>query len=133
MAETPRFVGQPKPPSLGKNSSIVRRPPFRRLVSLAIAVTVLLVIVLMAIAGNVQKWLWMRQLGYIGIFWTLLSVQWVMFCSAFVFAFLYLWLNFRQAARNSANFGGTASAGRLADFASVADLRQIGVDVSPGF
>jgi uncharacterized membrane protein (UPF0182 family) len=69
-----------------------------------IAAAVLLIIVLGIITGYVEKWLWMRQLDYAGIFWTLLSVQWAMFCSAFVFAFLYLWLNLRQAVRNSAAF-----------------------------
>ena len=60
------------------------------------------VVVLVGIAGNLEQWLWMRQLNYAGIFWTLLSVQWAMFCSAFVVAFLYLWINLRQAAKNSA-------------------------------
>jgi uncharacterized protein len=57
----------------------------------------------------------MRQLDYTGIFWTLLSVQWVMFCSAFVFAFLYLWINLRQAAKNSAGFSRDSQAWRDAD------------------
>ena len=56
----------------------------------------------------------MRQLDYTGIFWTLLSVQWVMFCSAFVFAFLYLWINLRRAAKNSAAFSRDSQAWRHA-------------------
>ena len=52
----------------------------------------------------------MRQLDYTGIFWTILSVQWVMFCSAFAFAFLYLWINLRQAAKNSGVFHGDGRA-----------------------
>ena len=32
------------------------------------------VVVLSTVLGLVQKWLWMRQLDYVGIFWTLLSV-----------------------------------------------------------
>ena len=67
-----------------------------------IVAAVLFVVVLVGIAGNLEQWLWMRQLNYAGIFWTLLSVQWAMFCSAFVVAFLYLWINLRQAAKNSA-------------------------------
>ena len=67
-----------------------------------IVAAVLFVVVLVGIAGNLEQWLWMRQLDYAGIFWTLLSVQWAMFCSAFVVAFLYLWINLRQAAKNSA-------------------------------
>ena len=69
----------------------------------------LLIAVLVGIAGYLEKWLWMRQLDYTGIFWTLLSVQWAMFCSAFVFAFLYLWINLRQAAKNSGAFRRMAS------------------------
>jgi hypothetical protein len=78
-----------------------------------IAAAVLLVAVLVGIAGYLEKWLWMQQLDYTGIFWTLLSVQWGMFCSAFVFAFLYLWINLRQATKNSAAFGGGGQAWRL--------------------
>jgi uncharacterized membrane protein (UPF0182 family) len=61
----------------------------------------------------------MRQLDYAGIFWTLLSVQWAMFCSAFVFAFLYLWVNLRQAVGNSAAFRDDGP------------VAQTGVDFSP--
>ncbi|MGA3193738.1 MAG: hypothetical protein ABSD39_01925 [Terriglobales bacterium] len=32
----------------------------------------------------------MRELDYLGIFWTLLSVKWGMFAVAVAFAFLYL-------------------------------------------
>jgi len=52
----------------------------------------------------------MRQLDYTNIFWTLLSVRWTIFFAAFVFAFLFLWINLRQAAITSADFdiGGQA-------------------------
>jgi uncharacterized protein len=88
---------------MDKNCDVVRMPPpFRHLFRPLIAAAVLFVVVLVSIAGYLEQWLWMRQLDYVGIFWMLLSVQWVMFCSAFVFAFLYLWINLRQAAKNSA-------------------------------
>ena len=35
-----------------------------------------IIAVLVGIAGYLEQWLWMRQLDYAGIFWTLLSVQW---------------------------------------------------------
>ena len=35
---------------------------------------VVIVVVLSTVLGLVQKWLWMRQLDFAGIFWTLLSV-----------------------------------------------------------
>ena len=57
------------------------------------------VILLTVILGLVQKWLWMRELNYSGIFWTLLSIKWVMFGVAAVSAFLFLWINLRIAAR----------------------------------
>ena len=38
-------------------------------------------VVLSVVLGLVQKWLWMRQLDYQGIFWTLLSVKWGIFGS----------------------------------------------------
>jgi uncharacterized membrane protein (UPF0182 family) len=49
--------------------------------------------------GTVQKWLWMRQLGYSGVFWTLFSVKWVMFLVAFGVAGLFLWINLRAAVK----------------------------------
>ena len=57
------------------------------------------VILVTVILGLVQKWLWMRELNYSGIFWTLLSIKWVMFGLAAVGAFLFLWINLRIAAR----------------------------------
>ena len=78
--------------------------PSRHLLRSLIVAAFLLIAVLVGVTGYLEKWLWMRQLDYTGIFWTVLSVQWVMFCSAFVFAFLFLWINLRQAAKNSGAF-----------------------------
>ena len=55
---------------------------------------------LAVVLGLVQKWLWMRQLDYAGIFWTLLSVKWGIFGVTFIVSAFYLWLNLRFAARN---------------------------------
>ena len=63
-------------------------------------VAALLFIALIAIPGFLQKWLWMRQLDYAGIFWTLFSVKVGLTCMAFAFAFLFLWLNVRQASKS---------------------------------
>ena len=52
----------------------------------------------------IQKGLWMRELGYAGVFWPLLSLRWGLFGVAFVDAFLYLWINLRLAARNGGTF-----------------------------
>ena len=73
----------------------------RKLLPWIIPVAMLFIVVLQVIPDLLQKWLWMRQLNYAGIFWTLLSVKWGMTCVAFVGAFLFLWINIRLAARNS--------------------------------
>ncbi|HEX4143158.1 MAG TPA: hypothetical protein VHY91_06380 [Pirellulales bacterium] len=41
-------------------------------------VAILLFGTLVVIPELLQKWLWMRQLNYVDIFWTLLSVKWGM-------------------------------------------------------
>ena len=55
----------------------------------------------MVIPEVLQKLLWMRQLNYEVIFWTLFSVKWGMTSVAFIASFLFLWINIRQAVRNS--------------------------------
>ena len=119
-----------------KGSATGMHPPSRHLLRLMIAAAVLLIVILVGIAGYLEKWLWMRQLDYTGIFWTLLSVQWVMFCSAFVFAFLYLWINLRQATKNGDVFRGEGQAWRLdlprRSFLSSADAdTQPSIELSP--
>jgi len=125
VTESRTVAGEPGP-ALGEESSAgSHRWPRPQL---WIAAAVLLFIVL-ALANYVEQWLWMRQVDYVGIFWTLLSVQWVMFGSAFVFAFLYLWLNLRQAAK--AAFRGRGEAWKP-DFLSRSDaVTQIGIEFSP--
>ena len=75
------------PPSIGHR--------LRWIVFAAFATVILVTVIL----GLVQKWLWMRELNYSGIFWTLLSIKWVMFGVAAVSAFLFLWINLRIAAK----------------------------------
>ena len=79
-----------------------QRQPSRRLLRLAIIAVLLFIAALIVIPGYIQKWLWMREVDYVGIFWTLLSIQCGMFCVGFTFAFLYLWINLRHAVSNSA-------------------------------
>lgn len=62
-------------------------------------VVIAAIIILTVIAGLIQKGLWMDQLHYMGVFWTLLSVQWGMFAVAFACALAYLWFNFRFVGR----------------------------------
>jgi hypothetical protein len=63
-----------------------------------IVAAVVAVALLVVISGWIQKGLWMRQLGCAGVFWTLLSLRWELFCAAFAVTFLYLWINLRRAA-----------------------------------
>ena len=67
----------------------------------------------------------MRQVGYTGIFWTLFSVRWELFCAAFVVASLYLWINLRLAAKNGAPF----RVGSLTGESALAT--KLGVQISP--
>jgi uncharacterized membrane protein (UPF0182 family) len=64
-------------------------------------IAALLFIALIVIPGFLQKWLWMRQLDYAGIFWTLFSVKVALTCAGFIFALLFLWLNVWHADRTS--------------------------------
>ena len=88
-------------------------------------------VVLSVVLGLVQKWLWMRQLDYAGIFWTLLSVKWGIFGVALFVSIIYLWINLRFAARNIDRVGWRA-ASSARRFKHPADAsRTINIDLSP--
>jgi uncharacterized membrane protein (UPF0182 family) len=88
-----------------------------------------IVIVLSLVLGLVQKWLWMRQLDFVGIFWTLLSVKWGLFGVALFISILYLWINLRLAARNIDVSQGSSFFSKA--FQHPADTsRTINIDVS---
>jgi uncharacterized membrane protein (UPF0182 family) len=72
-----------------------------------------------------QKWLWMREVGYSRVFWTLFSVRWELFCAAFVVGLLYLWINLRVAARNGASFRAVGSRSESAP------ATRLGTEISP--
>ena len=89
------------PPHRVRGVTGVQHPYWQgKLLNWIVPVAVLLLGALV-IPDLLQKWLWMRQLNYAGIFWTLLSVKCGMTCVAFIAAFLFLWINIRQAAKNS--------------------------------
>ena len=110
LADEKRSTNGSHHPILGEIPRVGR--PMR----LVVAGAILLIAILTFIPSWIQKWLWMRQLGYAGVFWTLLSVRWELFCVAFVVALLYLAVNLRLAARNGATFraGGLTSESTLA-------------------
>jgi uncharacterized membrane protein (UPF0182 family) len=75
-------------------------------------VAAVLFIAMIAVPSFLQKWLWMRQLDYSVIFWTMFSVRVSLGCAAFAFAFLFVWINLRLAARNSVEPSGAGRFGR---------------------
>ena len=100
--------------------------PTKKYLATAGVVAVLLLVALLAVPQLLQKWLWMRQLDYGGIFWTLLSVKWGMACVAFIGVFLFLWLNIRQAARNSFALHGYDTAKRTGSLEKIRWIRNTG-------
>jgi len=78
-------------------------------------VAAVLFIALVAIPAFLRKWLWMRQMNYSAIFWTLFSVRAGLAIAAFAFAFLFLWLNVRLAARSSIAISVPGSGGKSPD------------------
>jgi uncharacterized membrane protein (UPF0182 family) len=119
--EQPRLLAREEGRAVG-TSNIFRR--WRSLKLILVAVFVLLALLAIS-SALLQKGLWMKQLGYSGVFWTLLSVRFGLFCAAFVVALLYLWINLRLAARNGATFG----AGTLTSQFAVA--AKLGIQISP--
>lgn len=111
------------------HSHTLMRDPHRAkpgsLLRVIVAVAAVIFIFLLITSGWIQKWLWMRQLDYQGIFWTLLFVQWGMFCSAFGIAFLYLWINLRLAVKQTGFSHG------LTDVDLPALFAEGGVPISP--
>ncbi|MGC8493208.1 MAG: UPF0182 family protein [Syntrophobacteraceae bacterium] len=71
-----------------------------RLLRIVVLAAVLAIALLVAGADWIQKELWMRQLGYADVFWTIMSLRWELFGAAFVATFLYLWANLRVAIKN---------------------------------
>jgi uncharacterized membrane protein (UPF0182 family) len=103
--------------------------PMKKYFVTAMVLAVLLVGSLAVIPQVLQKWLWMRQLNYADIFWTVLSVKCGMACAALIGAFLFLWINIRQAAGNSFALAenDTAKKAGALDKARVIELGGIAV------
>jgi len=127
QVEKPIHADQPRLPSGEEGRGIGHYGIFARwrTLKLIILATAALIAILAVISGYVQKGLWMGQLGYSGVFWTLFSLRWELFAAAFVVALLYLWINLRFAARNGATF----RAGNLTSESAVA--AKLGFQISP--
>lgn len=71
-----------------------------KVIVLTVLAGILLLIVLAASGGTIQRWLWMNQLGYSVIFWRLLAVRWGLAALVLVIVLVPTWFNWRVAARN---------------------------------
>jgi ABC-type sugar transport system permease subunit len=90
-----------RPPDETHDANLRSDPPRKNhLLRWSLLALVGCVIVLTVLLGLIQKLLWMRQLDFAGIFWTLLSVKWGIFGVALIFGFLYLWINLRFAVQH---------------------------------
>ena len=118
---------QPKKTRSGTNA--VRPPSSGHRLRWSLFAVFAAVILVTVILGLVQKWLWMRELNYSGIFWTLLGVKWAMFGVAAFGAFLFLWINLRIAVRAVADLLKDSPAGRQTLLTSDA-ARRINIDLS---
>ncbi|MDR3698181.1 MAG: UPF0182 family protein [Candidatus Sulfopaludibacter sp.] len=126
MIEKPLHIEPPRPPAIESRSVVVNyRFPRWRPLRFIIAAVVVLIAVMAFIPGWLQKWLWMRQVGYPGVFWTIWSVRWELFAAAFVVSFLYLGINLRLAQKNGVVF----SAGKSRTPSTVA--AELGIRISP--
>ncbi|HUJ39174.1 MAG TPA: UPF0182 family protein [Candidatus Acidoferrales bacterium] len=81
---------------------VPRRPRILRLILLTVF---LLIAFLVVVSGWIQKDLWMNQLGYSAVFWTILDLRCELYTGAFLLVFLYVWFNLRLALKNGATHG----------------------------
>ena len=87
--------------SVDRHKPVGGRSRLVYLLQFLLPAAILLFIAVGMVTGYLEKWLWMRELHYSGIFWTLFSVQWTMFAAAFVIVFAFMWLNLYQALGHS--------------------------------
>jgi len=76
-----------------------------------VGATLILFVFLSMTSGLIQQWLWMQQVGYLNIFWRVLSVKWSLWSLSFLAVFLYTWINFRFAATTASAFYRTTGGG----------------------
>jgi uncharacterized membrane protein (UPF0182 family) len=103
---------------------MIKRPA-AILVSL-LAVAFILLLTFLVTSNLIQQWLWMRQVGFLDIFWRLLSVKWSLAGLSFLAVFFYTWINFRFAA-------GTATVFRRPGDGDTGSIyTRTGIAISPG-
>jgi uncharacterized membrane protein (UPF0182 family) len=90
----------------------------RRLVQalwLSVGAVIVLIVFLTLISGFLQKWLWMREVGYKAIFWRIWFIKWSLLIVSFACVFAYLAVNFRlvKGMPPSAMWTGVRRAGEV--------------------
>jgi uncharacterized membrane protein (UPF0182 family) len=60
---------------------------------------IIFLIILAVASGLIEKWLWMREVEYLQVFWRILFIKWALFGIAFGCVLLCFWINFRLVAR----------------------------------
>ena len=106
IVEIPKHIEQSRPSGGKVGGAAENNGSLRHWRSLKI--TLLAVIALFALlavfSGLIEKGLWMQQVGYYRVFWTVLSLRLELFFAAFAVALLYLWTNLYIAAKNGSTF-----------------------------
>jgi uncharacterized membrane protein (UPF0182 family) len=75
------------------------------ILSASIGATIAIIILLSVTSGLTQQWLWMREVvGYLDIFYRLLTVKWALWGLSFLAVFFCCWINFNFAAAKVSAF-----------------------------
>ncbi len=98
---------------------------------LSVAGLLFFLVLIARVTGIVEKWLWMRQLGYIDIFWKLLSIQWALFGIAFGCVLLSFWISLRFVARIAPNLTDVVERGET--FGGLTSSRSLLIALVPAF
>ena len=117
-----------RPP--GMPPLIPQRSTLRLVLRYLLPGAIVLLLLVAGVAGYLQQWLWMGQLHYTGIFWTLFTVQWTMYAACFAVVFLFIWINLRQALRNGGVPSGRGTMPR-ALLPPPGDDLQLGQELTP--
>ncbi len=102
--------------------------PLKTIVVAVIIAAIVLVsgLILLGLAGDfLVDWAWFSAVGYLSVFWTILSTKTVIFFAVFVCSGAFLWLNGLLASR----FSGR---GKHASCSSSCPGMWRGLDSSPG-
>jgi uncharacterized membrane protein (UPF0182 family) len=133
MDETAKVVRHPRQPPVDKNRKAAQSFRGGNRLSWAFATVFALAIILTSAAGYVENWLWMKQLDYVGVFWTLLSLRWGLFAFAFAVSFLFLCINLRQPTKNGFTLTRRDMARNTEGQSEANPFAKAGISVSPRY